>query len=97
MLQSRIVKMITFQRVSQNFAIFLCTEVAVETDIIARLVSNVIKFHIVCISWISVFLVVLKRRIQTIYITIVSFGHTVLSLFMVYCVHVRRFKYGLQF
>jgi hypothetical protein len=89
--------MITFPRVSRNFAIFLCMEVAVETDIIAQLVSNVIKFHIVCITWISVFLVVLKRRNQTIYIKIMSFGHTVLSFFMVYCVHVRRFKYGLQF
>lgn len=54
-----------------------------ETDITAQLVSSVIKFHIVCVSWISVFLVVLKRRIQTIYIMIISFGHTVLSLFMV--------------
>lgn len=39
--------------------------------------NNIIKFHTVCISQISVFEVVLKYQSQTIYITNISFGRNI--------------------
>jgi hypothetical protein len=46
-----------------------------EKDITAQILSNIIKFHTVCISQMSVFEVVLKYQSQTIYITNIYFGH----------------------
>lgn len=70
------------------------TEVTMETDIIAQILSNLSSIQYAYLK-ISVFEVVLKYQSQTSYITNMSFGHTFTSLFMGCYVHVGKAKYAL--
>jgi hypothetical protein len=70
------------------------TEVTMETDIIAQILSNLSSIQYAYLK-ISVFQVVLKYQSQTSYITNVSFRHTFISLFMGCYVDVGKLKFAL--
>jgi hypothetical protein len=79
-----------------RYALFfsLGTEVTMETDITAQILSNLSSIQYAYLK-ISVFEVVLKYQSQTSYITNMSFGHTFISWFMGCYVHVGKSKYAL--